>query len=224
MTVFFAVSLWVPIWVQGETTVSTLNSSPGEEERTGLPEVSAETEAVGSVAVSKLPDQVEYVVQPDDVLQITVYEEPSLTTKVRVTRAVDFNFPLLGRVDVNGLSVDQIEQKLTELLAKDYLVNPQVNMFIETYHPRYVFVTGAVNKPGSYAILPGQPTKVMEAVTMAGGFNEEAAINSTRIIRLENNEKKTIQVPVKDIIEKGDKTKDVEVLPNDVVFVPESFF
>jgi polysaccharide export outer membrane protein len=181
-------------------------------------------EAAPNAPVLALPSDTEYIVQPDDVLQITVYEEPSLTTKVRVTRAGDFNFPLLGRVDVNGLSVDQIEHRLTELLEKDYLVNPQVNIFIESYHPRYVFVTGAVTKPGSYPILPGQRTTVMEAITMAGGFTEEASLNNTRIIRTMANDEKTIKVHVKDIIEKGDKSKDEEVYANDVIFVPESFF
>jgi polysaccharide export outer membrane protein len=166
----------------------------------------------------------DYKVQPEDVLQITVYEEPDLTTKVRVASSGEINFPLLRRITVAGLSIMEVQEKITQLLAEDYLVNPQVQVFIETYHARDVFVTGAVNKPGSYPLPAGKPTTLMEAVTMAGGFSEEAAINSTRIIRIDAGRETTLNVKAGDIIKKGDKAKDVEVRPNDVIFVPESFF
>jgi polysaccharide export outer membrane protein len=167
---------------------------------------------------------VEYTIQPEDVLQITVYEEPDLLTKARVAMSGEIHFPLLGRVQVAGLSLMEAQEKIEELLEKDYLVNPQVQVFIETYHVRDVFVTGAVNQPGSYPLPAGKTTTLMEAIAMAGGFNEEAAVNSTRIIRIEEGREKTIHVKVNDIIKKGDKAKDVEVRPNDVIFVPESFF
>lgn len=166
----------------------------------------------------------EYTIQPEDVLQITVYEEPDLSTKVRVTTSEEINFPLLGRLQVVGLSIMALQEKLTKLLAEDYLINPQVQVFIESYHSRDVFVTGSVNKPGSYPLPAGKPTTLMEAIAMAGGFHERAAVNNTRIIRIENSKEKTIVVRAKDIIQKGDKSKDVEVHANDVIFVPESFF
>ena len=166
----------------------------------------------------------EYKIQAEDILQITVYEEPDLTTKVRVTTSGEINFPLLGRLKVVGLSVMELQEKITQMLTADYLVNPQVQVFIETYHAREVFVTGAVTKPGSYPLPAGKMTTVMEAITMAGGFTKAASINGTRIIRIENGKETTISVRANDIIKKGDKSKDVEVRPNDVVFVPESFF
>ena len=165
----------------------------------------------------------EYMVQPDDVLLVSVYDEPTLTTRTRVSHVNDINFPLLGRVDITGLTLLKVGQKIAQLLEKDYLVNPQVSIYIESYHASRIFVTGAVNKPGSYTIPAGQQTTLMEAITMAGGFSKSAAINRTRIIRIENGKEKTINVPANDIIN-GDKNKDVQVSSNDVIFVPESFF
>ena len=173
---------------------------------------------------TQAPSVEEYKIQPEDILQVTVYEEPDLTTKIRVATSGEINFPLLGRLQVSGLSVMELQEKLTELLSADYLVNPQVQVFIESYHARDVFVTGAVTKPGSYPLPAGKITTVMEAITMAGGFSKEAAVNGTRIIRTANGKEDTIYVKANDIIKKGDKSKDVEVRPNDVVFVPESFF
>lgn len=166
----------------------------------------------------------EYRLQPEDALNIRVFEEPDLETKVRVSGSGEIDFPLLGRVRVAGLSVMEVQDKLEKLLGEDYLVNPQIEVFIMSYHARNVFVTGAVAKPGQYPLALGKSTTVMEAVTMAGGFTKEAAVNGTRIIRIENGKEKTIYVKANEIIKKGDKTKDVEVAPNDVVFVPESFF
>ena len=166
----------------------------------------------------------EYAVQPEDVLQITVYEEPDLTTKARVTNHGEITVPLLGRLSVAGMSVTRIQEELTTRWSDGYLVNPQVQVFIDTYHPRNVFVTGSVNKPGSYQLPTERPTTLMEAITMAGGFSERAAIDKTRIIRVDRGREQTIQVKANEIIKKGDKSQDVPVKANDIIFVPESVF
>ncbi|MBU1853002.1 MAG: polysaccharide export protein [Candidatus Omnitrophica bacterium] len=157
-------------------------------------------------------------------LLITVYEQPDLTTKVRVSSKGEISFPLLDIVDVKGLPVNEIEKKLAMLLEKDYLVNPQVNVFIEKYHAKKVFVMGFVNKPGEYDLFKDRPTTVLEAITMAGGFKEGAALNNTKIIRVEDDKQVTIPIKVTDITKKGNKDKDVRIKADDIIVVPESFF
>lgn len=174
-------------------------------------------------ANSLTPAGADYVIQPDDVMQINVYEEPELTTAVRVSAQGDINFPLLGTVRAANLTVAQFQQELTRLLGEDYLINPQVQVFIQAYHNRTVSVTGAVSKPGSYQMPIGKPLTMLEAVAMAGGFTKAAAINKVKIIRLVNGQAQTLEVNAKEIIKKGDKSKDVEIKSNDVIFVPESW-
>ena len=166
----------------------------------------------------------EYKVEAGDVLIVTVYEQADLTTKARVSSKGEITFPLLGTVEVKALSVDEIEKKIALLLKADYLVNPQVNVFIEKYHSKKVFVMGFVNKPGEYELFKDRTTTVLEAITMAGGFKEGAALNKTKIIREENGEQITIPIKVTDITKKGKKNKDVPVKPDDIIIVPESFF
>ena len=166
----------------------------------------------------------EYKVETGDVLMITVYEQADLTTKARVDSKGEINFPLLGTVQVSGLTLDGVQKKITSLLEADYLVNPQVNVFIEEYHPKKVFVMGFVNKPGEYELFKDRPTTVLEAITMAGGFKQGAAQNGTRIIRMEQGTETTIPIKVTDITEKGDKEKDISIKPGDIIVVPESFF
>jgi len=166
----------------------------------------------------------EYKLQRTDVLKITVHEHPDLTTMTRVTADGCITFPLLGKIKVAGLTVQELEGKLKGLLEKDYLVSAQVLVFIEEYRPREVAVIGEVNTPGKYAMPEEKDMTFLEAIAMAGGFTKDADLNHTRIIRIADGDKKTIPIKVKDITEKGCKEKDIKLEPDDIVFVPESFF
>ena len=166
----------------------------------------------------------DYRLQPEDVLQITVYEQPDLDTRARINSNGEIAFPLLGKVTAAGLSVTELRDKIEELLERDYLVSPQVQVFIEEYHLKQISVLGAVEKPGKYDMYPERETTVLEAIAMAGGFSDVASINGTRIIREEEGEELTIPVKVTDITKKGKKEKDLPLKPGDIIFVPESFF
>ena len=166
----------------------------------------------------------DYKVEAGDVLTIIVYEHPDLAIEVRVTSNGEIMFPLLGTVDVRDLSVKQVEEKIRFLLEKDYLVDPQVNVFIKEYHPKKVFIMGFVNRPGEYELFKDRPTTALEAITMAGGFRRGAAENSTKIIRIEDGQEVTIPIKATDIMRKGNKDKDISVKPGDIIVVPESFF
>ena len=166
----------------------------------------------------------EYTIHYEDVLEIKVYEHKDLTTKVRVSASGDITFPLIGQVHAAGLTVNQLCEKIKELLSDGYLVDPQVNVFINSYHPEKVFVMGAVRNPAAYELSREKPTTVLEAISRAGGFTEQAAPNRTKVIRVDSEKGETIKVKVTDITKKGDKSKDIPLQPNDIVFVPESIF
>lgn len=173
---------------------------------------------------SQLASAQEYKLGPEDVLNITVHEQPDLTTRARVSADGYITFPLLGKIEVTGLTLGELETKLTALLQADYLVSPQVMVYIEEYSQKKVSVIGCVNQPGTYDMYPEKETTVIAAIAMAGGFTPEADKNGTRILRTEDGKETTIYIKVKDITEKGAKDKDVPIKPNDVIFVPESFF
>lgn len=177
-----------------------------------------------TVIVPVMAQKPDYRLQPEDVLQITVYEQPDLTTKVRITSKGEISFPLLGKVDVTGLTVSELDDKLTKLLAEDYLVDPQVSIFIEEYRVKQVTVLGEVKEPGKYDMYTERETTVLEAVAMAGGFSDVAKVNGTRVIRSENGKERIIPIRITDITKKGMKEKDIPLKPGDIIFVPESFF
>jgi len=166
----------------------------------------------------------EYKIETGDLLLITVYGQDDLTTKVRVTKG-EISFPLIGNVKAEGLTVAQLGKMIEEMLRKDYLVNPKVNVVIEEYLPRKVFILGAVEKPGAYELPANKPTTAIEAIAMASGFSKVADQNGTKVVRkTADGKEETIRVKAGDIVQKGQKDKDVVVQPNDVIFVPESFF
>src|SRR3989338_3601514 len=152
--------------------------------------------------------QSEYKLQSTDVITVTVHNQPDLTTKTRVTAEGFITFPLLGKVMVEGLTVQEVEQKLRQLLEKDYLVNAQVVVFIEEYHARQVSVIGEVKNPGKYDMPGEKDMTLMQAIAMAGGFTKHAEITKTKVMRIENGDKEIITINVKDITEKGEKDKD----------------
>lgn len=166
----------------------------------------------------------DYLVQPEDVLEITVYEQLDLNVKVRVTSKGEITYPLLGKVKVAGITISEVEDLITELLGADYLVNPQVQVFISEYRVKQISVLGSVTTPGKYDMYAERETTVLQAIAMAGGFSRVASINGTRIIRNEDGEQKIIPIKVTDITTKGMKDKDVVLQSGDIVYVPESFF
>jgi polysaccharide biosynthesis/export protein len=159
-------------------------------------------------------EEEEYKIETGDVLVITVYGQADLTTRASVGSKGEIAFPLLGNVSLNGLTTSEAEEKIASLLKEDYLVNPQVNVFIEEYHPKKVFIMGFVNNPGEYELFKDRPTTVLEAITMAGGFKQDAAQNKTKVMRMKDGKKVTIPVNITDIAIKA----------GDIIIVPKVSF
>jgi len=166
-----------------------------------------------------------YRIGPENLLQIDVHygKDGVISQKVRVSSKNLITFPLVGEVDVNGLTISELEKKLYTLLERDYLVNPQVNVVIEEYST--VSVMGEVKKPGSYPIK-GKLTAV-EAISLAEGFTKIASPNKAKIIRTNPDGSKTeIPVRLSDIMRggRGRQKSNIDLQGGDVLVVPESLF
>lgn len=161
-----------------------------------------------------------YLINPHDMLDISVLGESDLSLSVRVSELGMISFPLLGEVRAAGYTPIQFERKLEDLLEKDYLVSPSVNITILEYGT--ISVLGQVHKPGSFEIK-GR-LNVTRAIALAGGLTNTASPNGTRIIRKYNGREEIIPVRLNDILKDGDLSHDIPLRPGDLVVVPESFF
>ncbi len=94
----------------------------------------------------------EYEIGPGDVLHIVVTGQAEMTGDFKVDTEGAINFPILGRIKGSGHTTLELERKLTTLLAEGYLKRPQVTVSVAQYGSQKVFVTGEVQKAGSYAL------------------------------------------------------------------------
>src|SRR5262245_49063944 len=97
----------------------------------------------------------DYVIGPQDVLTIQVYDQADLGGKYSVEADGTFSFPLIGRVKAGGQTLRALEQDLKSKLADGYFRNPQVTVAIEQYRSQRVFVMGEVRQPGPVPLTGG---------------------------------------------------------------------
>ncbi|HEY3282301.1 MAG TPA: SLBB domain-containing protein [Armatimonadota bacterium] len=157
----------------------------------------------------------EYVLGPEDVLQIRVARHQELDIEVSVLTDGSVSVPRGGSVMVQGLTVPQAQEKVAEAL-KAVLVNPQVTISVKVPRPNRVRVTGLVNRPGTFDLKPGE--RVMDVLAEAGGLRGKPELAHCTIFR-----KGGVMVPV-DLVAlhiKRDPAANLELQPLDVVDVQE---
>ena len=151
----------------------------------------------------------DYGISAEDIVNITVYDEPELSVQeTRVSSNGTVAMPLIGDVRVTGLTTTQVAAKIEALLANGYLKKPRVSVSIHEY--RQVFVNGEVKKPGGYSYQEG--LTVQKAVVLAGGFTERASPAKITLVR---EDRPGIGMHV---------ALDNPVKPGDIITVGESFF
>lgn len=166
-------------------------------------------------------NQSEYIVGPNDSLSIVVWENPDLTKDEKVEEDGTISYPFIGRVYVAGKTIRQIEEIITELLGKELIYDPQVDITIKDYKSNKVFIVGEVGKPGPYYLKDSR--SLFEILSEAGGVKRETAGNFVLIKRKvseKDDEYSEIKVP----LYRGDLERDIEVLPGDSIKVPEEKF
>jgi polysaccharide export outer membrane protein len=115
----------------------------------------------------------DYEVGPGDVIEVAVYGNDDLSRIPTVGTNGSISLPLLGEVQVAGLTVAEVQRKITNLLEKDYLVKPQVEVKVRDYNSQYVSVVGEVNNPGRKPIRGRM--RLIDMLIEAGSFKTTAS-------------------------------------------------
>jgi len=170
---------------------------------------------IGSAGTSLHSD---YVIGSEDLLEISVFEQPDLGRTVRVSGDGTISVPLLGVIPVNGLTTKEAEGKLRDLLGDKYLTNPQVSVFVKEAKSKKVSVVGAVSKPGTVEML-GQRT-LLEAISEAGGLTQQAG-KDLYVLRPDSSGATTrIDVDLDDLMINGNPELNIPILAGDVINIP----
>lgn len=167
----------------------------------------------------------DYLVGDGDVLKITVYDNPDLETISRIDTDGSIQFPLIGQVDLSGLTVAKVAERLEELLVDGYLVHPQVSVFIQEYRSKKVVIMGQIKTPGVYE-LSGS-TSLLELISMAGGLRENAGDKLTINRKLSGEgaggkKQKVLRLDLQRLLEDGDASQNVQILDKDSIFIAKS--
>jgi polysaccharide export outer membrane protein len=157
------------------------------------------------------------VLGPGDVLKISVYNNPDLTTETRVSDAGTITFPLLGTVEIGGLSAVGAEKKLGSLLESGgFLRKAQVNILITQIQNQQVSVLGQVLRPGRYPVEGKR--SVLDLLAMAGGIAPDGGDTVALIRKHDGKTTKTV-VDIIGMVRTGELGNDVELNANDVLYV-----
>jgi len=160
-----------------------------------------------------------YVIGPADTLSITVVGEPDLTNKYRVDTDGTITLPYVGRQAAAGMTVIDLQSKITALLKDGYLQNPQVLIDVDVYKARSVLVVGEVRSPGKVQ-LTGLTMSLLEALALAGSPTSAAA-NEVIVVHTPKpaEPSKEIVVNRRDL-ELGRAGLDVTLQDGDLINVP----
>ena len=144
-----------------------------------------------------------------DTISIRVFQEADLSLTATIDSSGVVDYPLVGEVKLNGLTLAEAEAELDKKLRGDYLINPRITISIDKYRP--FFISGAVKSPGSYEYVPGMTA--MQAVVIAGGFTERASKRKVYVTRENDPAATSNKVNLNEKINAGD-----------TVTVKETFF
>jgi len=158
-----------------------------------------------------------YMVKPGDGLEISVWKEPDLQGPVLVTPDGSFSFPLVGQVDARGKTVTDLQQVITERLAK-YISDPVVTVSIREIRGNKVYVIGQVNRPGEFIVNPR--VDVIQALSMAGGTTAFAALDDIRILRRTGPKQESLEFDYNAVVRGKSLEQNIELRAGDIVVVP----
>lgn len=160
-----------------------------------------------------------YLVGSGDILRITVYDNDDLKTIVRVSDSGTIIMPLIGRVKVAEMTISMISDEITKKLADGYIINPQVNVFIEEFRSKKVVILGHVVKPGLFELSGA--ISFLELISKAGGLTKEAGSTAT-IKREIKNKNDIIVIDLVALIEKGDLSQNAKILDGDTIYISKA--
>lgn len=151
-----------------------------------------------------------YRIDTGDRISVTVYQEPDLSVQgVRVKANGTIALPLLGDLEVAGLTSGELHDLIVERLLDGYLKKPSIAVSIDGY--RLYYIKGEVNRPGGYSFVDG--LTVAKAVALAGGYTVRASESSISLVRESDPDN-----PVESV---GPNTA---IAPGDIITVGESIF
>jgi len=167
----------------------------------------------------------DYRIGVDDRVQVAVWRNPELSITTPVRPDGKISMPIIGDIQAGGRTPSEVAENIKQRLS-EYIRDPNVAVILTELRSHEflsrVRVTGAVRAPRSFPHRQGMT--VLDAVLEAGGVNEFASLNSTKLYRRVKERTEVIVIELGDILRKGRLESNILLRPGDVITVPERLF
>jgi polysaccharide export outer membrane protein len=167
----------------------------------------------------------QYFIGVDDVVNVNVWKNPDLSITVPVRPDGRISVPLVGEILAGGRTPTDVAEEIKRKLSR-FIKDPQVTVILEQLNSHEflsrIRVTGAVQNPLSMSYRQGMT--VLDAVLEAGGLNDFASANNTKLFRKINGQVKALRIELDDILHDGDMATNYELQPGDIISIPERVF
>ncbi len=171
----------------------------------------------GGEANEGVSDSPAYVIQPNDLLEIVVWGEPDISRTVLVRPDGRISLPLVQDIQASELTPVELKEQMENRL-KEYVDSPNVTVIIQAIQSYKVYVIGKIQNPGG--IVVEKPITVLQALTLAGGFQEYADESKISIVRTSGREHLVLEFNYKDVIKGKTPEENIVLRSGDVVVVP----
>jgi polysaccharide biosynthesis/export protein len=198
--IIWALALWAASGMSYAQDASKKNAEPS-------------TQAAGVVAAAD-PN---YVIGPQDTLNIDVWKETELTKSVPVRPDGKISLPLLNDVQAAGLTPLQVAANITAGLRK-YITDPQVTVTVSAIESQRIYILGEVNRAGQYPLSPGMTA--IQALSSAGGFTPFANIKKIYVMRTEDGKQVRYPLNYKEVIKGNAQEENIVLKSGDTIVVP----
>jgi len=165
-----------------------------------------------------------YILAPGDTLEVFVWGNPQLTTEVTIRPDGKITIPLVEDLQASGKTPYTIAREIEDLLVK-FVVEPVVSVKVNGFVGRYSEQIRIVGQAASPQAIPySENITLLDVMIAVGGITEFADGNKATIVREESGEQREYQVRLDDLLNNGDISANVDLLPGDILIIPEAWF
>lgn len=165
-----------------------------------------------------------HVLHPQDILRVQVFQEDDISKQceaIMVTHDLTITLPLIGVLDVKNMTIGQVQELIRQRYDKDYLVNPQINVFVVKYADRWVNVMGSVTNQGHIDFPNQRDLSIVDAIALAGGQTRLADLKHVKLTRVDDQGQSQVTEVDVDAMMKKDGGQPIILQPGDNIYVPE---
>jgi polysaccharide biosynthesis/export protein len=162
-------------------------------------------------------DNPNYLIGPDDELNVSIWREPDISRSVPVRPDGKISLPLVNDVQAVGLTPMQLGAEITTRLKK-FIADPQVTIIVTRINSQRIFILGEVPRAGAYPMLPNMT--VLEALSLAGGVTAFAKQSKIHILRMEDGKQLNLPFNYKEALHGQHSEQNIVLKPGDTIVVP----